>query len=121
MNDQSLFLKSKGRAASDGIRTHDILRPRQTLYQMSHHVHVHVHVHVHLECCDCGCAHLWSVSHVLQELEHLGGRGGVWQSGEGGCDDRALCHAERGTVERVWREQERREWWVRRSGGCGVR
>ena len=35
-NFSSIFLKSKRRAASGGIRTRDVLRARQTLYQLSH-------------------------------------------------------------------------------------
>ena len=34
--DKSFFFKRKGRAASGGIRTHNILHTRQTLYQLSH-------------------------------------------------------------------------------------
>ena len=34
--DNSLFLKRKRRAASDGTRTRDVLHTRQTLYQLSH-------------------------------------------------------------------------------------
>ena len=34
--DNSIFPKRKRRAASGGIQTRDVLRTRQTLYQLSH-------------------------------------------------------------------------------------
>ena len=34
--DNSLFFRGKRRAASGGTRTHDPLRSRQMLYQLSH-------------------------------------------------------------------------------------
>ena len=41
--DNSPFLKRKRRAASGGIRTRDVLRTKQTLYQL--HVYMYKHVY----------------------------------------------------------------------------
>ena len=47
--DNSFFLKRKRRAASGGTRTRDVLRARQTLYQLSYRGSSAVHVHVGLD------------------------------------------------------------------------